>query len=97
MISRAILLTLAMATISLSIQAEQVRRNMPACASEELLDELINYSTKKDYDGMRALFLSGKCINLTKGESVSVIDSGFMVTTIRYRSQKLYTPAEAVR
>jgi hypothetical protein len=94
---RPIFFTIATAAISLSVQAEQVTRSMPACASEELLDELISYSTKKDYDGMRQLFTSGKWIRLTQGESVSVIDAGFMVTIIRYKGQKLYTPAEAVR
>lgn len=94
---RPIFFATAMAAISLSVQAEQVKRSMPACTSEELLDELITYSTKKDNDGMRQLFTSGKCIRLTQGESVSVIDAGFTVTTIRYKGQKLYTPAEAVR
>lgn len=77
--------------------AEQVKRNLPACVSEDLLDEFITYATKGDNNGARQLLLAGKCTMLSAGATVSVISPGFMVATIRYNGVKLFTPSEAVR
>ena len=85
---------LAIATPS---SAEEVKRNLPACASEELLDELTTYAAKKDNAGFRQLLISGQCTILQVGAKVSVISPGFMVATIRYNGQKLFTPSEAIR
>lgn len=75
---------------------EQVKKNLPACVSEDLLDELTTYAGKGDSDGFRQLLISGQCKLLPVGASVSVVSPGFMVTTIRYRGVKLFTPAEAI-
>lgn len=83
--------------VALWAQAEQVKKNMPACVSEEYLSELITYSSKGDRDGMRQLFMAGKCVALKAGDTVSVISPGVMTATIRYNGTKLFTPSEAVR
>lgn len=77
--------------------AEPVKRALPACVSEDLLDEMTTYSVKGDKAGMMELLTSGKCTILRAGETVSVISPGFMVATIRYRGTKLFTPSEAIR
>lgn len=77
--------------------AEQVKRSLPACISEDLLDELSKYAAKGDNDGFRQLLLSGQCTLLQVGATVSVISTGFMVATIRHKGVKLFTPSEAVR
>ena len=69
-------------SVSAPATAEQTKRNMAACVSEDFLDELMTYSTKGDEAGMRQLFVTGKCTYLTAGTTVSVIDQGFMVATI---------------
>jgi hypothetical protein len=70
---------------------------MPACVSEELLDELITYAIKGDTAGHVQLMRSGKCVMLRSGQTVSVVSPGFKVATIRLNGAKLYTPAEALR
>lgn len=77
--------------------ADPIKRDMPACTSEEDLDELILYATKGDTKGHSQLYLSGKCMTLKSGESVSVISPGFSRATVRYKGVKLFTPAEALR
>ena len=77
--------------------AEQVKRALPACVSEDLLDELSTYAAKGDNAGFRQLLMSGQCTLLTVGSSVSVISTGFVVATIRYKGVKLFAPSEAVR
>lgn len=77
--------------------AEYVKRTMPACVSEELLDELTTYAAKGDNDGAKQLLLSGRCTMLRAGDAISVISPGFMVATVRYKGTKLYTPSEAIR
>jgi len=59
-----IIAVLAFAT---PLAAEEVRRNLPACVTEELLDELTTYSTKRDYDGFQRLVMSGQCTVLPVG------------------------------
>lgn len=93
----AITTTAALLVAAAPAAAEQVKRNLPACVSEDLLDELTTYATKKDNAGVRQLLMSGKCTLLPIGAAVSVISPGFMVTTIRYNGTKLFTPSEAVR
>lgn len=85
------------ATVSGHAMSEVVKRDMPACLSEELLDELTTYSAKKDKAGFMQLLASGQCIGLRTGTVVSVISPGFMTATIRYKGIKLYTPSEAIR
>jgi hypothetical protein len=82
---------------STSTWAEPVKRNMPACTSEEYLDELQTYSAKGDNDGIKQLFVAGSCTMLRAGDSISVISPGFMVATVRHKGQKLFTPSEALR
>lgn len=77
--------------------AEQVKRNLPACVSEDLLDELTTYASKGDNAGLLQLLMSGQCTLLPVGAAVSVISPGFMVATIRYKGLKLFTPSEAIR
>lgn len=97
MIQRQLFFAAALSLAALSVHAEQVKKNMPACVSEEYLDELITYSSKGDKDGMRQLYMAGKCTSLKAGDPVSVISPGFMTATIRYNGTKLFTPSEAVR
>lgn len=92
-----IAVTVALLAITASSSAEEVKRNLAACVSEELLDELTTYAAKKDYAGFRQLLMSGQCTLLPVGAKVSVISPGFMVATIRYKGQKLFTPSEAIR
>lgn len=99
MVGRALTGAIAVAgfLVSTSVMAATVLRDMPACASEDLLSEAIRYAIKGDNNGFLQLVLSGECTMLTRGDSVSVIRSGFSVATIRYQGHKLYTPSEAVR
>ena len=92
-----LILLFAAAISSNGAWAETVKRDMPACLSEELLDELTTYSAKRDKESFVQLLNSGKCIGLRAGTRVSVIDPGFMGATIRYKGVKLYTPSEAIR
>lgn len=92
-----VLIGVMLLVAALSSHAEQVKKNMPACVSEDYLNELITYSSKGDKDGMRQLFMAGKCTSLKAGDSVSVISTGFMTATIRYNGIKMFTPSEAVR
>lgn len=85
------------ATVSGHAMSEVVKQDMPACLTEELLDELTTYSAKKDKAGFIQLFKSGQCIGLRTGTVVSVISPGFMTAAIRYKGVKLYTPSEAIR
>lgn len=80
-----------------STQAETIKRGMIGCISEDLLDELLTYVNKRDQSGMMQLIISGKCMLLKVGDSVSVISPGLMTATIRYKGIKLYTPTEAIR
>ena len=82
--------------LSYSAYADPIRRTMPACVSEELLDELTTYAAKGDREGTAELLRSGKCVALLAGEEVSVIRPGFLVATIRYKGVKLFTPSEAL-
>lgn len=77
--------------------ADPIKRDMPACISEEYLDELISYAAQGDTKGHSQLYLAGKCMTLKAGDSVSVISPGFMRVTVRYKGVKLYAPAEALR
>ncbi len=96
LLSGSMVLALFMA-FSTPVIAEQTKRNMAACVTEELLDELLTYSNKGDTDGMEQLFRTGKCTYLSAGTTVSVIDQGFMVATVRFKCIKLFTPSEAIR
>lgn len=93
----AIATSVVLLVVAAPAAAEQVKRNLPACVSEDLLDEFITYVTKGDSNGARQLLMSGKCTMLSAGAAVSVISPGFMVATIRYNGTKLFTPSEAVR
>lgn len=93
----AIAASVALLLAATSAVAEQVKRNLPACVSEDLLDEFITYVTKGNSNGARQLLISGKCTMLSTGAAVSVISPGFMVASIRYNGVKLFTPSEAVR
>jgi hypothetical protein len=77
--------------------ADQLKRATIACVSEDLFDEYLGYVNKGDKDGKMQLLLSGQCIVLSSGETVSVISPGFMIATIRYQGTKLFTNSEAVR
>lgn len=90
-------LTACLLLIASLAVADPVKRNMPACISEELLDELTTYSAKHDNDGIKQLFLSGQCMMLRAGQTVSVIKPGFTVATVRLNGTKLFTPSEALR
>lgn len=78
-------------------KADYVMRQMPACISEDLLDEMTSYVVSGDEKGFTQLILSGKCTILERGSEVSVISRGFMTSTLRYRGVKLFTAAEALR
>lgn len=93
---RSIVAAILVATAA-TVAAEPVKRTMPACISEASLDELTTYSAKGDKDGITQLFADGSCTLLQAGDKVSVISPGFMVATVRYKGQKLYTPSEALR
>ena len=97
MIQKQLLFATVLSLAALSANAEQVKKNMPACVSEEYLDELITYSGKGDNEGMKQLYMAGKCTSLKAGDPVSVISPGFMTATIRYNGVKMFTPSEAVR
>lgn len=77
--------------------ADLIKRNMPACISEEYLDELGSYAAQGDTKGHSQLYLAGKCMNLKAGDSVLVISPGFLRATVRYKGLKLFTFAEALR
>lgn len=83
--------------ISPLVHAEAIKRDMPACVSEEYLDELITYAAKGDTKGHSQLYLAGKCLTLRAGASVSVVSPGIVRATVRYNGTKLFTPAEALR
>lgn len=80
-----------------SAMAETVKKERPACISEELLDEITKYIIKDDKEAYMPLLRSGRCIKLTPGMKVSVVDEGFFVSTIRYSGVKLFTPVQAIR
>lgn len=40
--------------------AQQVKRSLPACVSEDLLDEFVTYATQGDSNGVRQLLLTGR-------------------------------------
>lgn len=88
--------TLAAAATS-AAHADPVKRSMPACTSEDYLDELTTYSAKNDQAGIKQLFVAGVCTMLRAGDNVSVISPGFMVATVRHNGKKLFTPSEALR
>ena len=92
--SLAVGITLVISTAAI---AETVKRGMVACGSDDLLDEAMTYAAKSDTQGITQLLLTGKCTVLSVGEQVSVINSGFLTTTIRYKGVKLFTPSEAIR
>ena len=71
--------------------AEPVKRALPACVSEDYLGAIT------DGDSLTKLMRAGKCTVLKVGSSVVVIDRGFMVSTILYNGEKLFTPSEAIR
>lgn len=83
--------------VSSTAIADLVKRSMPACITEESLDELTTYSVKGDQDGIKQLFVSGHCVMLNAGQIVSVIRPGFTVATVRLNGRKLFTPSEALR
>lgn len=89
-----IILTIAVLMVPVLAWAEIVKTDMPACLSQDLLDELTTYSAKRDRKSFKQLLDSGKCIGLHAGTEVSVISPGFMTATIRYRGVKLYTPSD---
>lgn len=95
-ITPALLICIALFSSTAS-KAETIKKEMLGCVSEDLLDELLGYINKKDESGFMQLVYLKKCMLLPKGESVSVISSGFMTATIRYKGVKLYTPSEAIR
>lgn len=99
MLKTTFVITVAAAFLALATPAtaEQVKRNLPACVSEELLSELMTYAAKKDNAGVQQLLMSGQCTLLPVGATVSVISPGFMLATIRYKGAKLFTPSEAIR
>ncbi len=72
-------------------KAEQVKRALPACVSEEYLDAITNGNS------LPQLMKAGKCTILKVGTSVVVIDRGFMTSTIFYNGIKLFTPSEAIK
>jgi len=88
---------LTAAAFAAPAQADVITRDTIACRSEDLLDEFMSYSIKRDENGMMQLLLSGQCAVLSRGAQVSVISPGFSVATIRYRGAKFYTVSEAVR
>lgn len=92
-----LMLGIGLCLIASLAQAEYVKRSMPACLTEDLLDELSGYSAKGDRDSAAQMLIRGQCTLLKSGEQISVISPGFMVATIRYRGIKLFTPSEAVR
>jgi hypothetical protein len=67
------------------------------CVSEELWREHLGYMRTGDQYGKTQLLSSGRCLLLSKGETVSVISPGVMIATIRYQGVKLFTMSEAVR
>jgi hypothetical protein len=67
-----------------------------ACRSEALLDEMKEYAQAGDVKGWNLRKLSGQCVVLVRGESVTIINLGFFTTVIRYRGEKLYTQTDAV-
>jgi len=77
--------------------ADQLKTSTIACQSEDLFDEYLGYAGKGDYDGIKQLLLNGQCVQLSVGQTVSVISPGFMIATIRYQGIKLFTNSEAVR
>lgn len=79
------------------VHAEVVKRQMPACVSEDALNEAFQYAAKSDQRGLAQLLTSGQCTILPSGANVSVIDGGILKATIRYKGLKLYTPSEAIR
>jgi len=93
----AVILASCLGIVSEAAQAETVKRSLPACISEDLLDEFSKYMMKGDKAGYMQLMASGQCTLLRAGDAVSVIDAGFITTSVRYRGAKLHTPAEAVR
>ena len=54
---------------AVSAVADPIKRGLPACVSEELLDELTNYVVKGDRDGAAQLYLAGNCTTLKVGDS----------------------------
>jgi hypothetical protein len=83
--------------VTCSVQAETLTKSVPACLSEDLLDEVIGYAAKGDRDGTASLLANGQCMMIDAGEKVSVISLGFSVATIRYKGVKLFAPSGAIR
>lgn len=86
-----------LASIAVISNAEVIKQEMPACVSEDLLDEITNYIIKADRQSYMPLLRSGQCIRLDPGMNVSVIKQGFTVYEIRFNGVKLYTPSKALR
>lgn len=78
--------------------AEVVKQEMPACISEDLLNEITKYIMNSDKESYMPLLRSGQCIRLDPGMNVSVIEVRFFAsTTIRYKGIKLHTHAKAIQ
>ncbi len=76
-----------------------ITREFVGCLTESDLDEFINYTSRKDFDGMRAL-LGKVCFSLN-GKRYSVIDLGFIRVKLRVYmggdSIALWTVTEAIK
>ena len=78
--------------------AEVVKQEMPACVSEDLLDEITKYIIDNDKESYMPLLRSGQCIRLDPGMKVSVIEVRiFSSTIIRYKGVKLHTYSKAIQ
>lgn len=86
-----------LAGVTVISHAEVIKQEMPACVTEDLLDEITNYIVKGDKQSYMPLLRSGQCVRLDPGMNVSVIKQGFTVYEIRFNGVKLYTPSKALR
>lgn len=89
-------LTLVSCTFCMFASADTIKFQIPACISEEALDEFTRYIIDQDTQGMMQLMANGDCIVLMRGDNVSVIKRGFNTSTIRVLGTNYYTASESL-
>lgn len=68
------------------------------CRTKADFDSLITAVTQKDESSFRALLISGRCVSLKSGQTISVVDySIFGATEILYQGTRLFTVNNAVK
>ncbi len=92
----AVLVAIALAS-GAALASGTITQGNIGCVSEPLLNEAIGYAVKRDMASLNPLFASGQCAIVKAGQPATVLQSGFMVSQVRYKGAALFVPSEAIR